>query len=142
MRFAGMTFVAVMMLSGQALAKDTGALACPPRIEVAAQKLEKKAPAGFTSMNETKPAYTLRWVGVYSGKEPVAVEPFRSSESSSEWMLVDNGKQPYFLMCGYNHSSVLLKKPLPATLKTCRVSPQPDPALPKGPQLLHKFDCE
>ncbi|MBY0406659.1 MAG: hypothetical protein K2Q01_03125, partial [Rickettsiales bacterium] len=95
----------------------------------------------FTSYTEEE-TYWLERVGLAKGDKKVEiVEPFKATESSEEWRLVDNGKVSYFQVCHYRNTSVALKKPLDKELKACRVLPKANPANPHGPQVLHQFEC-
>lgn len=118
-------------------------LICPESITVETQKLDKKnAPAEFTAFN-TETTYWLEWVGVFSGEKKLErVEPAKSTESTSVWMLANNGKTQYYLGCNYKHTSVSLKKPLDESFKTCRVTPKSNPENPHGPMVLQQFACE
>ncbi len=118
-------------------------LACPESIKVDAQKLDKKnTPTGFSSYNEDV-TYWLDAVNVYVGeKTPEKMEPYKSTEVSSEWKLEENGKQHYSLVCGYRETSVVLRKAISEKMKACHLSPKNNPQNPHGPQVLQQFDCE
>jgi hypothetical protein len=122
--------------------EDAPALACPPSIDVASQKLEKKLKGWESDTDKT--THWLKTVSIYAGREkPSLYEPYRNTERSSEWALRDNGKgEVYYLVCSYHQTSVQLKRELPKHFTRCRVTPQPDPANPHGMEMLHKFECE
>lgn len=115
--------------------------ACPESIRVEAQKL-KGAMRGFEPFNEDAP-FWLETVHVYTGNKKIErLEPYKNTESSSQWRLSENGRQHYYLVCHYRDTSVALKKKLPTHLSECRVTPAPNPQNPGGPQVLHHFGCQ
>lgn len=120
-----------------------GEFDCPSRVPVATQKLESGSFKNFSTFSETERSYWLRTVQIYSGDKQLAVvDPARSTESSSEWILIDNGKVDYYFVCGYQDTSLKLKKQLASTLKTCMLSAKPDPANPKGRPQLIGLSCQ
>ena len=115
--------------------------ACPDSITVQEQKIAgKNIPEGFSAFTENV-TYWLETVSVYSGEKPERVEPVKSTENSSLWVLEDKGDD-YFLGCSYYHTSVMLRKKIPDNFKTCHVLPKFNPSNPHGPQVLQLFTCE
>ncbi|NBO19761.1 MAG: hypothetical protein EBV03_11185 [Proteobacteria bacterium] len=118
-----------------------GALECPKRISVSEQKTDKKLPAGFTSFSEVASSYWLKAAFVYSGEKPERVDPDKSTESTAEYTLLDNGKVSYWLVCAYGDTSLKLKKPLDKAFSKCALSAAENPANPAGPRLLTSLSC-
>lgn len=119
-----------------------GELDCPRRLSVAEQKLDKKLPAGYGAFTEAQDSYWLKTVYVYSGdKQLERVEPYKSTESTAEYMLTDNGKVSYSLVCAYGDTALKVKKPLGKALTQCSLGTAENPANPAGPRLLIALSC-
>ena len=120
-----------------------GSLECPKRLLVAEQKVEKKLPSGYSSFTEAQDSYWLKSMYIYSGdKKAERLEPYKSTESTAEYMLMDNGKIAYSLVCAYGDTALKVKKPLDKALTKCVLSPAPNPANAAMPQLLLSLGCE
>lgn len=123
--------------SGEATAYD-----CPTRLELSEQKVLKKTPTGFSSMIDAKNSYWLTGVAIYRGKkDPMVLEPARSTEVSSDWVLQDNGKESYAMVCRYGDTTLRLAKTLDKAFKQCSLTPGENPAEPKGTPIMIKLSC-
>ncbi len=117
-------------------------LSCPQSVDVGLQELKKKVP-DWRYFNDGDVAYALETVSIYhQNKTLEKLSPSKGTESFTEWKLNNNGKEKYFVVCAYSHTSVLLKQQIDAGLARCRLNFEPDPATPQGPPVLHKMTCE
>lgn len=133
---------AVGMVLFSAHAAQAEAIVCPESIDVAAQTLARKAD-GWRYFNDPEPKYQLEEISVFHGKKDLTeMEPSKGTEVSAQWRFSDNGKENYYVICQYKHTSIMLKRQLEPKVNTCTLSFQQDKANPTGPQVMHKMSCE
>jgi len=120
-----------------------GLMACPETIQVGAQDISKKID-GWHSFSDDAPVYALDTVTVYidQKKTPAKLDPSKGTESFTEWQLLENGKEHYYMVCSYTHTSVLLKRELDKEFTTCRLSFENAAVSPGVPQKMHKMNCQ
>lgn len=116
-------------------------IACPESISVESQDLSKRV-KGWRYFSDKDAKHTLDTVEIFKGKKKLTRhEPGKGTEAYAQWMLTDNGKEEYYLVCGYKRTAVMLKQKLDSKLITCKVSFMQQKGK-GGPQQLHKFTCE
>ena len=142
MRSIVVSMIVILASVSTVLAASPERIACPDRVEVAAQTLAKKIP-DWRYFEDTDSKYLLDTVTVYKGKKKLEkMEPSKGTEAYTEWLLPDNGKESYFVVCSYQNTSIRMKRALSAKLNSCRVAYETDPNNPHALPALHKFTCE
>jgi len=132
----------VLFSNSVALADGVEPIACPDSIQVAPQDLDNKI-EGWHYFSDGNAKYTLVGLQVYSGKnDMVPFEAGRGTESYSQWLLSDNGKEKYYVVCRYSQTSVLLRRLLDSEIKSCKSFYEPDSKNPAAPQIFRKITCE
>jgi hypothetical protein len=98
---------------------------CPQAIS-AKQTLSEPVP-GWEAMEDDAPLQ-LANVVLFEGhpREKAALVPDQEVEVDgrqvSTWMLVDNGNLHYWIACRYDHSSIVLTRPIGSGVETCEVT--------------------
>jgi len=131
-----------MLCSISSAHAEAVAINCPDSIDVASQNLDKKI-EGWRYFSDPDAQHTLENVNIFKGRKVVTRHaPAKGTESYEQWRLEDNGKEQYFLICGYNRTAIFLKKLLDPKFTSCKASFGQDQKRPEGSPPLYKITCE
>lgn len=95
---------------------------CPAQIEVDSNQNFRKMPSGWRQFIDVKnDPYRVRLVAIkfYDG-EPEGMAQLAPVEDGIFSMIP--GKQQYWVVCEYDKAFIQLARPLPQTLKECRIN--------------------
>jgi hypothetical protein len=130
----------ISLFASPALAQS---VSCPNYIDVAPQKLRTDMPGWKPFYDVYHLRYTLNQVSVYNGDPSLlaALAPDANSASYADYNLYDNGREKYFLACGYSNTSIQLYQQLSKELRRCRVTYQ-RVYNPSGTPLPYTVTCD
>jgi hypothetical protein len=130
--------VIATLLCGGLSAADFAA--CPAQVGVQEQQLSKAAP-GWTAGHAADVRHDLWFVTLYDGepKDKASLVPDVNNRQKQSWALPHQSRA-YWLECHYTRTTVVLAKPLPASVQACEVTFTPSESL-DGHQAIKQMVC-